>query len=142
MIVPDTNLLVFAYDELSRFHDTASSWWEETLSNPVPVGLPSIVLLAFVRLTTHTALIQNPMTINQAEEIVSAWLRIDHVQILSPSGATFVLFFQLLSLLGSGGNLTTDAMIAALATEFGGTVYSNDRDFGRFPDLLWRNPLE
>ena len=33
-------------------------------------------------------------------------------------------------------------MIAALASEHGGVVYSNDRDFERFPDLVWRNPLD
>ena len=142
MTVPDINLLIYAYDELSPFHVAASSWWETTLSDPIPVGLPSIVLVAFIRLTTHTALVENPMTVYQAEEIVSSWLEIDHVRILSPSSSTFVLFFKFLRLVGSGGNLTTDALIAALATEFGGTVCSNDRDFDRFPDLTWRSPLE
>ena len=35
----------------------------------------------------------------------------------------------------------TDAMIAAHALELSGVVYSDDRDFGRFKELKWRNPL-
>jgi len=65
----------------------------------------------------------------------------DHVRLLSPSSATVALFLDLLTEAGTGGNLGTDAMIAALAVEYGGCVYSNDRDFARFGKLAWRNPL-
>ena len=34
-----------------------------------------------------------------------------------------------------------DAHLAALAIEHGATLYSADRDFARFPDLNWKNPL-
>jgi len=63
------------------------------------------------------------------------------VALLSPTLRTFSLMIELLEHAGTGGNLTTDAMIAALALEHGGIVYSNDRDFDRFPDTVWRNPL-
>jgi predicted nucleic acid-binding protein len=43
--------------------------------------------------------------------------------------------------IGTAGNLTTDAQIAALAAEHGATVYSNDADFARFEDVRWVNPL-
>ena len=43
--------------------------------------------------------------------------------------------------MGTGGNLTTDAHLAALAVEHGCTLYSTDADFGRFSGLDWRNPL-
>jgi predicted nucleic acid-binding protein len=51
------------------------------------------------------------------------------------------IFFDLLDAAGTGGNLCTDAMIAALASERGGCIHSNDRDFNRFPHIAWRNPL-
>ena len=141
MIVPDVNLLIYAYDELAPLHNSARQWWEETLSDSAAVGIPSIVLLAFVRLSTHPAIVQTPITIEQAEKIVISWLAVDRVRILSPSNDTFTLLFALLKNAGTGGNLTTDGLIAALATEFGGIVYSTDRDFDRFPDVVWRNPL-
>jgi predicted nucleic acid-binding protein len=35
-----------------------------------------------------------------------------------------------------------DAHLAALAIEHGGALYTNDRDFSRFPGLKWVNPIE
>ena len=40
-----------------------------------------------------------------------------------------------------GSSLTTDAHIAALASEYGMVVYSNDADFTRFPNIKVINPL-
>ena len=42
----------------------------------------------------------------------------------------------------AGSNLVTDAQIAAIASRTGGSVYSCDHDFGRFPRIDWTNPLE
>ncbi|MGI8989757.1 MAG: PIN domain-containing protein [Bryobacteraceae bacterium] len=42
---------------------------------------------------------------------------------------------------GTGGNLTSDAHLAALAIEHGAELCSCDGDFARFSRLRWRNPL-
>ena len=42
---------------------------------------------------------------------------------------------------GATGPRVTDAALAALAIEYGATLASTDRDFSRFPDLRWINPL-
>ncbi len=39
------------------------------------------------------------------------------------------------------GPLVTDAQLAALTMEYGGILYTTDRDFSRFPGLRWKNPL-
>jgi len=39
------------------------------------------------------------------------------------------------------GNLVADAYHAALAIEHGCEWLTLDRDFARFPDLSWRDPL-
>ncbi|OIR18593.1 ribonuclease VapC33 [mine drainage metagenome] len=141
MIVPDVNLLVYAYDRTAPAHRRARAWWESVLSGYEPVGLPWIAVLAFVRLTTHPTLNDNPMTVVQARECVESWLERGHVRLLSPEATTFLRFFELLAVGGVGGNLCTDALIAALAEEHGGKVYSNDADFGRFAGIAWENPL-
>jgi predicted nucleic acid-binding protein len=41
---------------------------------------------------------------------------------------------------GTGGNLATDAHLAALAIEHGGEVVSYDRDFARFSGVSHRLP--
>jgi uncharacterized protein len=43
--------------------------------------------------------------------------------------------------LGTAGNITTDAHLAALAIEHSAQLCSADTDFGRFRGLRWTNPL-
>jgi len=142
MIVPDANLLIYAYDSTSPHHDKAKSWWEDVLSGDEPIGVPWVVVLAFSRLMTHPAICCDPLTTHQVRQCVEHWLAQQTVRILSPSPGTLVRFFDLLDSIGLGGNFATDALIAAHAMENTATVYSNDRDFGRFTCLRWRNPLE
>ena len=141
MIIPDANLLIYAYDASAPLHTRARAWWEGILSGSEPVGIPWVVVLAFVRLMTHPSLSENPMTVEQAKSAVMAWLDVEHVRLLATTPATVKVFFAMVAQAGTGGNLCTDAMIAAVASEHGGCVYSNDVDFARFPNQAWRNPL-
>jgi uncharacterized protein len=141
MIVPDVNVLIYAYDRTSSAHRAARRWWETALSGNEPIGIPWVVILAFVRLVTHPVLSENPMTIAQARQAVESWFSVGQVCLRTPGTATFDYFFDLLEQAGTGGNLCTDAMIAALAIEHGGFIYSTDRDFSRFPKVHWQNPL-
>lgn len=141
MIVPDINLLVYAYDSSAPQHASACRWWEAALSGTEPVGIPVVVLLGFVRLMTHPTLSENPMSVSQVKEVLEGWLEQPNCRALPVGDRTVTLFLQFLSELGQGGNLCTDAMIAASAREYDGCVYSNDRDFDRFAHLRWSNPL-
>jgi predicted nucleic acid-binding protein len=112
------------------------------LSGSEPVGVPWVVVLAFVRLTTHPTICQNPMSISMAREAVESWMSLPTVRMLGPSLSTLSRFFDMLETADTGGNLSTDALIAATAEEHGGTVYSNDRDFDRFPGIKRVNPIK
>jgi len=142
MIIPDINLLVYAYDSKSPDHRNAKSWWEGALSGREPVGIPWVALLGFTRLMTHPTICTNPLSIEEVRYIVNQWMEGNHVRMLSPSNESRERFFDLLTAARMGGNLSTDALIAVHALENSATVYSNDRDFGRFPGLKWKNPLE
>jgi uncharacterized protein len=52
------------------------------------------------------------------------------------------ILFGILERLGTAGNLTTDAHLAALAIEYQAELASTDTDFARFPGLRWFNPIE
>lgn len=52
MIVPDVNLLLYAYDASSPFHPKASAWLSASLSGAEVVGLYPPVRFAFVRIGT------------------------------------------------------------------------------------------
>lgn len=141
MIVPDVNVLVHAYNAESPVHATARLWWESTLSSPEPVGIAWAVALGFVRITTHPRVLSNPLAVDRAIQHVESWLAQPQVTLLHPGDRHAALVFGLLRQLGSAGNLTTDAHIAALAMEYQAEVFTTDADFARFPGLRTRNPL-
>jgi len=142
MIIPDLNLLIHAYNQGSPVHDGARGWWEELLNRPAPaVGLPWAVILGYIRLTTHPRVMAEPLTPSAACGDVEAWLAQPQVMLLHPGDRHAGTLFHLLRGLGTGGNLTTDAHLAALAIEYQATLHTTDADFARFPGLRWENPL-
>lgn len=58
-----------------------------------------------------------------------------------PTDRHAVILRTLLEPLGTAGNLTTDAHLAALSIEHGAELCSTDADFSRFPGVRWRDPL-
>lgn len=142
MIIPDTNLLIFAYDSASPHHPVARVWWESVLSGDEPIGVPWVVLLAFTRIMSHPVVVREPLTTDEVRVRVDQWLALDHVRLINPGPQTHHRFFDCLKEAGLGGNLTTDALIATLALELGATVYSNDLDFDRFSGLRRVDPLK
>lgn len=142
MIVPDVNLLLYAYDAASPFHRQAARWWQDCLSGTRPVGLPTVVLFGFVRLATNARIFSEPMTPAEAAGHVRSWLAQPSTRILEPSEDHIEHVLRRLEHLGAAGNLTTDAQIAELAIEYSATLYTNDTDFARFDGLRRRNPLQ
>ncbi|HEY7339204.1 MAG TPA: type II toxin-antitoxin system VapC family toxin [Bryobacteraceae bacterium] len=141
MIVPDVNILIHAYNSDSAHHKTARGWWESTMTLPRPVGLCWAVILGFTRIATHPRILDHPMSPDDAIRRVRHWLAAPRVQILTPGDSHPEILFGLLTHLGTAGNLTTDAHLAALAIEYQAEVASTDADFARFPKLRWFNPL-
>lgn len=141
MILPDASILVHAYNTGSLHHKAARAWWEETLTQPRPVGLPWVSILGFVRIMTRRGVLQIPMYPNEAIQRVQSWLAVQGVQILSPGEFHEEIFFRLIEQVGTAGDLTTDAHVAALAIEYQAELVSTDTDFARFPGLRWFNPV-
>ncbi len=141
MIIPDANLLLYAYDETSPFHHKAKPWWEDLLSGPETVGLCPCVLFAFIRIGTNTRAFENPLSIDEAVAIVREWMTAASLRFLEFTAEDCEQAMFLLQQAGSGGNLTTDAQIAATAQRLNASVHTADTDFSRF-DVDWKNPLD
>lgn len=141
MILPDINVLIHAHDAGFRAHAQMRDWWDQQLAGTEGIGLAWVVILGFVRVTTHRAIWDAPLTPDEATARIAEWLALPHVHIPIPSEGHFDRLRALLGALGTAGNLTTDAHLAALAQERGYTLVSTDADFARFPGLRWRNPL-
>ena len=141
MIVPDINLLVYAYNAGAPFHDAARHWWENLVNGTERIGVPWIVATGFVRLMTHPRALASPVAPADAVGLLREWFRYAHVTPINPGPEHLTHLQRNLEAGGVGANLVTDAHIAALAIKYQAVVHSNDSDFGRFPGLRWRNPL-
>jgi toxin-antitoxin system PIN domain toxin len=141
MILPDINLLVYAYNRHAPHHAVARAWWEELLNGSDPVGIPWAVVCGFVRLMTHPAVLVDPLDPGRTLLHVRSWFERPLVEVLEPGPRHLEIFERLLTSLSVAANLTTDAHLAAIAIEHQCELHSNDADFSRFAGLRWRNPL-
>lgn len=137
----DLNVFVYAIDESSTRHEAARDWTQDALSGPGTIGLAWNVLLGFLRLSTHAAVFKNPLTVIQAVDLVDSWLAQPCTTVVQPTARHASVLRELLVPLGTGGNLTSDAHLAALAIEHGAELCSTDADFSRFPGVRWTDPL-
>ena len=141
MILVDANLLIYAVDRDSPHHARARRWLEATLSGAEWVGLPWLAILAFLRITTHPAVMRKPLAPDAALDYVDEWLRQPFVKPVGPGEQHWPILQNLLKASGAAGNLTSDAHLAALAIEHGCTIASTDNDFRRFAGVTHLNPL-
>jgi uncharacterized protein len=139
--LPDLNLLVYAADETAVHHESAREWVETTLSGTETVAFAWLVLIGFVRLTTNPRSFSHPWNAAQALDVVDRWLAQPAVTVVHPTDRHAAVLRELLAPLGTAGNLTSDAHLAALAIEHGATLCSRDVDFSRFSGVRWIDPL-
>ena len=137
----DANLLIYAANARAPKHDATRDWLNRTLSASETVALPWAVLLAFVRITTNAKIMVPPLATSEALGYVEDWLALECVIVPTPTKRHVALLRELLAATGVGGNLVSDAHLAALAIEHGATLCSCDSDFARFPGLEWIDPI-
>jgi len=142
VIIPDLNLLLYATNPQETRHRTAHQWWSTTLSSHVPVGLPWIVVLGFIRIATGPHYSGVPVSVDSAMSVIREWRSAECVRMIEPREEHLHILERLLITRGVAGSHTMDAHLAALAIEHRGTVYSADADFAQFPTVTWVNPLD
>jgi len=141
MIIPDANLLLYAYNSDSPFQKKAASWWAKCLSGDEAVGLCAVVLYSFIRVGTNSKAFEQPFSIDEAADHVVSWMGVPVTEFISGEVDDFEKSLDLLRQAGAGGNLTTDAQIASLSLKYNAVVHTADTDFARFPKVEWVNPV-
>ncbi len=141
MILPDINLLLYAYNPESRFHREAAAWWLGVMNGAEPVGLAVPVALGFVRLSTQSFAFREPLSVQAATAIVRDWIARHQVSLLHVEASDLSRALALLDACGTAGNLASDAVLAALAIAHDAVVHTADADFTRLKSVKWRNPL-
>lgn len=137
----DANLLVYAHDRSSSFHQPCRRWLQEQLEGPRRVGIPWQSIVAFLRLTTNPRVVNNPLRPGAAWRHVESWFASPVAWRPLPTERHGELLGRYVVDLELTANHVTDAHLAALAVEHGLELCSNDSDFARFPGLRWHNPL-
>jgi toxin-antitoxin system PIN domain toxin len=141
MILPDVNVLVYAFRRETPRHDEYRSFVLDVVNGDQAYGVASIVLSGFVRIVTHPRIFERPDPIEDALAFASALRAPDHCTRVDPGPRHWEIFERLCRDGAAKGNLVPDAYLAALAIETGSEWLTTDRDFARFPGLRWRHPL-
>ena len=141
MKLVDANVLLYATNVEAPQHTRCREWLEEALNGQEPIGFAWSVLLAFLRLSTKPQVFLSPLSPADAFQRIRLWLSAPPAVVVAPGERHLDLLDGLLKPLGVGGNLTSDAHLAALAIEHGAAVVSCDSDFARFSGVVHVDPL-
>lgn len=141
LAVLDANLLLYAFNAKDAAHPAARKWLEEKLSGDDIVGVPMLAIAALLRASTHPSLDRISDRMKDALRFIDELIAMPNVRVLHTDDQHWTELKTILKESGVSGPMITDAQFAALALQNNGTLYTTDRDFRRFTQLRWKNPL-
>jgi uncharacterized protein len=141
VIVPDVNVLVYAFRREADDHTRYAEWMTDVITGPDDLGLIDTVITGFVRIVTNPRIFTDPSPTTTALDFVDSLHQAPRSRMIPPTFAAWAQFRTLCADPLVRGNLVPDAWIAASALAHGGTVATADRGFGRFAGLDWFVPI-
>ncbi len=141
MILPDVNVLVYAFRADSPQHGAYAAWITDVVNGPHAYGMAPQVLASFVRVVTNRKVFLRPSQLDAALIFAGVLLGQPHCQVIQPGARHWAVFTDLCRSAGATGNLVADAWLAALAIESGCEWITTDRDYARFAGLRFRPPF-
>ena len=142
MILPDANVLIYAFRRDTQRHSAYRDWLAGALTDEPAFGLSDFVLSSVVRIVTHPRIFAKPTSLEQALGYCDFLRDQPNAVRVAPGERHWRIFDGLCQRVGAKGNLVPDAYLAALAIETGAEWITADNDFARFPGLRWRHPLQ
>ena len=140
MILPDVNVLIYAFRDDSPDHPRYRAWLESVVNSSEAYGISPQVLAGVVRIVSHPRVFARPSQATDAFMFARTLMEQPNAITVVPGERHWSIFVQLCSTAGATGNLVQDAWYAALAIESGCEWVTRDRDYARFPGLRWRTP--
>lgn len=140
MILPDVNVLVYAFRRDSPLHDVCKSWLDGVIAGDAQFGMSPLAMSAVVRITTNPSAFRSASPIEEAFAYCSDLLRQPHCTVVEPGERHWSIFERLCTETNTRGPRVSDAWFAALAIEHGCTWITYDRDYARFDELDWQEP--
>jgi len=141
MILPDVNVLIYAFRGDLPQHAVCRPWLVAVISGDARFGLSPLVLGAVARITTDPRALRMPSAIQEAFGFCEDPLAQPHFQVVEPGDRRWDIFRRLCIETETRGSRVTDAWFAALAIEWGCEWITLDWDYARFPGLKWQLPV-
>jgi uncharacterized protein len=142
VIAVDTNLLVYAHREDSEWHAQALACLDEVAGTPAPWAIPWPCVQEFYAIVTHPRIYDPPTPLSIAIDQIACWMEAPNLVLLAETPGYWERLRTLIEPARTNGPQVHDARVAALCLHHGvRTLWTADRDFGRFPELMVRNPL-
>lgn len=141
MILPDVNVLLYAFRDDSLQHEQYRRWLSDVVNGQTAYGVSPQVLASVVRISTHPKIYKRPSRLSEALAFCKALLEQPHTRLIQPGERHWAIFEDLCRGARVTGNLAQDAWFAALAIEAGCEWITTDRDYARFEGLRWRAPF-
>ena len=143
MFAVDTNVLVYAADTDSPFHEACYRRLNEWRSQAGAWYTTWSIVYEFLRVSTHPRVLRRPWTAREAWGFVEALLASPALAILAPTERHPAVAAQFIGELPHlSGNLFHDTHTAVLMREHGiRRIYTRDTDFHRFPFLEPVDPV-
>jgi hypothetical protein len=138
----DVNVLLYASDRSSDRHGRARSFVESCAAGPEILCLAWPTLMSYLRIATHRSIFSAPLSPDEALGNVAALIALPHVRAVSELDGFLDAYWHVAGEAPVRGNLVPDAHVAAILFQHGvRTLYTNDRDFRKFPSLDVRDPF-
>jgi uncharacterized protein len=141
VILPDVNVLLYAFRADSQDHAQYRRWLNSVVNGVAAYAISPQVLAALIRITTHPRIFVKPSSLAEVTDFARRLLAQPHCQVVQPGPRHWDIFCELCRKARGTGNLVQHAWFAALAIEFGCEWITTDRDFARFEGLRWRSPI-
>lgn len=141
MILPDVNILVYAFRREAEQHEVYARWLGRVIDGAEELALHDPVLSGFVRIVTNPRFLSDPAPAGLALDFVQRLREAARARWIPSGHRTWEMLARLVGEdRGIRGNLIPDAHLAAVALTHGARLASADRGFGRFPGLRWFDP--
>lgn len=139
----DTNILVYATHSASPNHDRARALIEHLMAGPAIVYVLWPALLGYLRIVTHPAVLQAPLSSRDAVANVESLLAPAHVRVAGEGDDFWGAFQRVAAAVQPRGKLVPDTHLVALMAEHGlSTIWTHDRDFRKFPGITVKDPFD
>lgn len=141
MILPDVNVLVFAFRKEANHHQRYAEWLAQVVSGSDELALHDLTLSGVVRIVTNRRIFAQPAPTELALDFVDRLISAKRARWLPNGKSPWTKLRDLASIDASvAGNLVPDSFLASLAITNGCRLATADRGFARFQGLDWFDP--